>query len=824
MESVLPAPDPKGFGKPFGSELDELFTLCQSLLDADPATRLVFTSREALPAPFDHAGRAIALGALSREDAIALVSQVMKQEGLTPAPADPGRTSQEITDLVDAVNRHARALVLLAREVSRRGVRATTAHLHQLMADLDRRFPGDRENSLYASVELSLRRLPPEARARIRGLGAFHGGGHIANMALVMDVDEDTALHLSAALIGVGLAEYMDYGHLRLDPALPPYLWGQMSAAEQEQARARWAGGMVQLARFMYEQAFKDTQLAFQLTLLELPNLVALLAWIQDKAPPSQVIALASAVEALLANLGRPQALAQATAARERAARALGAWSPARFLAESANIDRLLERGDLPAAHDAAQKLLQRSLAAEEAAYPGADYDVAWAHFKLGRVLNMGGAAEAALQPLAEARRRCQALADAGDTGAERMASAAITESADCLRALGRLDEAAATYEEAIKRFEKLDDRRWIAVNKFQLGTVRKNQGRDTEALAIYAEARDIFEALGEPLSVAGAWHQIGMVHRQADQFEPAERACRQALAISVQQKDRQGEASSLNELGNLYDAAGRLEEAVTFCRQAADIYAKLQDLRYEGVVRSNVADTFIKLHRYDEARRELHRAIECKKPYGHAATPWKTWNLLHDLEQATGNPQAAAEARGQAIQSYMAYRRAGGVSQSPVAELYALVAGAVRQGQVKEAEQILARYFGPNADPPAKALIAKLQAILRGERDPALAADPELDYGNAVEVQLLLEGLGGVKVVWTTKARSLTKNMKREDTKEERRTLVFAASWSKPPCWCHRDLDHEDAKERTAQPVFVSSCFANFAELRGFVVQTSPR
>ena len=38
------------------------------------------------------------------------------------------------------------------------------------------------------------------------------------------------------------------------------------------------------------------------------------------------------------------------------------------------------------------------------------------------------------------------------------------------------------------------------------------------------------------------------------------------------------------------------------------------------------------------------------------------------------------------------------------------------------------------------KTLIAKLQAILAGDRDPSLADDPILDYDDVVELQLLLE------------------------------------------------------------------------------------
>ncbi|HUQ31740.1 MAG TPA: TIR domain-containing protein, partial [Pyrinomonadaceae bacterium] len=168
MESVLP--NATGQTPAETGLIKELFSLCQSLLQADSRTRLLFTTREPLPEPFNHRHREVTLGALSRADAIELVGEVMKREGLTPKADDPGGDPQEITDLVEAVNRHARALVLLAREVARSGVRSTTENLNQLMAKLDRKHPGDRENSLYASVELSLRRLPLEAQKQVRAL------------------------------------------------------------------------------------------------------------------------------------------------------------------------------------------------------------------------------------------------------------------------------------------------------------------------------------------------------------------------------------------------------------------------------------------------------------------------------------------------------------------------------------------------------------------------------------------------------------------------------------------------------------------------------
>jgi tetratricopeptide (TPR) repeat protein len=445
----------------------------------------------------------------------------------------------------------------------------------------------------------------------------------------------------------------------------------------------------------------------------------------------------------MVANLGRPPALVRATRVREQAAEKLGDWSRARYLAESADIDRLLDRGDLPGAHAATQQLLRQCLAAGETTYPEAAYDVAMAHLRLGRVLKRCGAAEAALAPLSEAQRRFQRLADAGAASAERVASVAIVETGDCLRNLGRLDEAARAYEESIERASKLDDRRQVAVNKGQLGTLRMYQKRYREALQAQTEARDTFEALGEPRMVATAWHQIGLVHEGADQFEPAEQAYRQSLAIKVRENNLAGQAPTLHQLGILYRRRGRLEESVVFYKQAAEIHTRLGDLAAEGGSRSNLAIALMELGRHGEARRELQRAIECRGPYGHAAEPWKTWANLEQLERATGHAEAARAARQQAIRTYLAYRRAGGVSQRNRAP-FALVTQAIQQHDEHAAQEQLGQHLSalPDAPPSLKALIAKLQRFLGGDRDPALTADPDLEYADAVDLQLLIESL----------------------------------------------------------------------------------
>lgn len=323
------------------------------------------------------------------------------------------------------------------------------------------------------------------------------------------------------------------------------------------------------------------------------------------------------------------------------------------------------------------------------------------------------------------------------------MTAVAITDTGDCLTSLGRWDEAAGLYQESIKCGEQLMDRRLVACNKCQLGLARTLQGHHAEALEIYYEAQSIFESLGEPLTVAGIWNQIGILHTEERQFEQAERSYRQSLSLRVQQKDLIGEADSLLGLGHLYDVMGRLEDAVKCHRQATDRYVELESQRYEGAARTNLASTLIKLQSYDDARRELLRAVECGKPFGHTVEPWKTWSILYGLERATGHPTAAIQARQQAIESYLSYRRAGGQSMNAGAQLCNRAAQAITVQDTTELEELLAQVSGEDAIPASgKLLISKLQAILRGEREPALAADPNLDYDDTVELQLLLEAL----------------------------------------------------------------------------------
>lgn len=756
MESVLLPPyleTPELLSEEARRELQAILALCQRLM-AKGDTLIVFTSREALPAPFDGERQRRELRQLEREDAVKLIERALNREagcGSTPgAPAAEDAAREAIEQLVDAVHGHARTLALLAPALRSRGVAATHDALVELMAEMDRRFPGSRERSLYASVELSLLRLSPAQRERVKVLGVFHGGVHLGVLRVMTEWDEAEIAALAAELVATGLATPDPYNHLSLNPALCPYLRGRLDAPEHEALQQAWVGAMVAYADFLVRQQSQSIEIAATLTALELPNLFALLDAVQHAGDTAATIDLATTLYSLLQANGKPRLVERVGQVRDAAAAALGeAWTHAGFEAQRTRIEQQLAGGRLREAFEGAQALLERARAMGDQAYDIADYDLAMACNLLAQVLQTAGAAQQALPLIDEAWQRFEAVDRARpNRGAAGMASVCVGRRGDCLLGLGRLDAAAAAYEEGIRGAEQLGDERLVAAGKGQLGTVRMLQGRHADALKAYQDARDRFTRLGEPGTVARVWHQTGRVYEEARQPEAAEDAYRKSLSLKVQLGDVAGQASSLNQLGNLYgDQLGRPEEAVAFYRQAANLYAGIRDTAKEGVVRNNLAATLRKLGptRLGEARQEIRRAIECDAPFGHAAEPWKTWAILADIETDAGNPGAAAEAKAKAVAAYLAYRRDGGENHSGNGRLALDVTEALGSGGPDAAAEGLQQLAADARLPVGlRPFVQALQAVVAGRRDRSLADAPELHYTMSAEILLLIETLEG--------------------------------------------------------------------------------
>jgi tetratricopeptide (TPR) repeat protein len=444
-------------------------------------------------------------------------------------------------------------------------------------------------------------------------------------------------------------------------------------------------------------------------------------------------------LEALVMSMGIPLVVERAGRARQNLSKHLPEWSHMWLMAESEEVDRRYDRGDRQGALDAARALRDRAETAGDV-FPEAAYDRAIAWLKFGRMLGETGHAQEALGVLDVAQGRFAELAKQGDQRAAGMNTKVLAERGDALSALGRLDEAAAAYEDSAQRAKALGDLRAVAVASSELGSVRLLQGRLDEALAAYQETRSMFEALGEPGVVAAIWHQIGMAHAQARNIEAAERAYKEALKLEAMCGDRDQEATTLHQLGSLYNDQGRLEDAASLFRQAAEKFHTLGNKSNESMSLNGLGVVLAGLHRFDEARDAITTALTLMKLYGHSAEPWRVWCALEDVEREAGRPEAAREARWQALQTYRAYRLDGGEPVDSPTQFIASFGQTLRTSGPDAARALLARLTQvPEQFVPA---LRALKAFAAGSRDPALADDPAIDPIFAAELALLVESL----------------------------------------------------------------------------------
>jgi hypothetical protein len=103
----------------------------------------------------------------------------------------------------------------------------------------------------------------------------------------------------------------------------------------------------------------------------------------------------------------------------------------------------------------------------------------------------------------------------------------------------------------------------------------------------------------------------------------------------------------------------------------------------------------------------------------------------------------AAADAKRQAIASFLAYRRDGGENYDDEGRLSLEVTEYLRAGNNAAAASLLQEQAAaPDLPDDARAFINALQAIVAGSRDRTLADAPDLNYGMVVEILLLIDRL----------------------------------------------------------------------------------
>jgi tetratricopeptide (TPR) repeat protein len=195
----------------------------------------------------------------------------------------------------------------------------------------------------------------------------------------------------------------------------------------------------------------------------------------------------------------------------------------------------------------------------------------------------------------------------------------------------GQHDRAAKLYERALQLFQDMDDENGVLQTCAFLGAVEQNAGRLAEARAWYERSREIAVRRGNQPSIWAAAQSLGIVYqlegksawkqgdeaRARERLTEAARMVNEALRVGIESEDTPREAVSHGNLGLIYCLLGDLDKAEEHAHHARDIHERLglkeahidyNTLAAIARARNNPTEAAVWEQKRDALRAELER------------------------------------------------------------------------------------------------------------------------------------------------------------------------------------------------------------------------
>jgi tetratricopeptide (TPR) repeat protein len=370
--------------------------------------------------------------------------------------------------------------------------------------------------------------------------------------------------------------------------------------------------------------------------------------------------------------------------------------------------------------------------------------------------------ANALVNTLAATGRLDEALA-LGDDALSRVDASDEADRAGLLNNLGLIDRDRGEYRLALERFDQVyadsmqrrdEERKGIALNNRAM--VLAALGRPEEAMASYKEELEIVTASGDALAQAQTLNNLGELLGQQDRYAEAIDHLHRAIALRDRLGDDRGVASSLGNIAAVYQRQGQLAEAKSTYEAILATFRCLSDPMQEVTTLRNLGGIVQELHDFQEAERLYRQAAALADQHGMEV---QRASALQKLGSLYRNSQRGADARPIFDEALTIFRSRG--DQAGEADvLHELSILDWQDGRLDVAEQALNQVVDIRERLGATGLVAGARfnlgglLQLRGDIDQALASfDIAQDLylqtgqtGQAIETLALMGEIHGVR------------------------------------------------------------------------------
>ena len=142
------------------------------------------------------------------------------------------------------------------------------------------------------------------------------------------------------------------------------------------------------------------------------------------------------------------------------------------------------------------------------------------------------------------------------------------------------------------------------------VGNVHDAMGKKEEARASYEEAVNLSRVLGDTRVQAYSLTFLGEIFEADRNQKEALAYYKRALFLSRSSEDKRGEASVLNHLGHIYEHTGRRELALKHYKSALALHLATKDRQGEALTRYNMASAYRARGDLEQARQEIETSL----------------------------------------------------------------------------------------------------------------------------------------------------------------------------------------------------------------------
>ncbi|KXN84235.1 hypothetical protein AN958_12888, partial [Leucoagaricus sp. SymC.cos] len=238
-----------------------------------------------------------------------------------------------------------------------------------------------------------------------------------------------------------------------------------------------------------------------------------------------------------------------------------------------------------------------------------------------------------------------------------------------------RLDdypEAIEAFEEAVDRFEKLDQLSWASRARYQLAEIHRLRGKHTRALQLYSEAYKGFEDVEDARGMSASQCGMGIVFFQDNSFPEALETIMMAQK-TCSPDDRTCIADCERELGRVYRYHNQTE-SIRLSTKARDYYLIHGPRRNAAIALYQKSIALYLRGDYDEAEVGLNDALEEFRPVRNDAQMGYCVFHLAEMNRMRGSRRQALALyrRSETMFEHMENKFMVGLSLKWQGELYA--------------------------------------------------------------------------------------------------------------------------------------------------------